>query len=196
MRSVGEDRTGRAVIRDEALRLFAARGTERVTVRQVAAAAGASPALVMHHFGSKDGLRDAVDQHVVATVEELIAQLARAAPADALLRQLPPDSPVPEYLGRLLVEDSAAGQRLFERLLGASRDALQVMVAEGTASSGDDPSVRAAFLLVNDLAVLLLRNRLIHALDLDPLSADGLTRWTGEVANIYAEGLGGRSSSP
>ena len=43
MRSAADDRTARAAIRDEALRLFAAQGPDAVTVRQVAAAAGVSP---------------------------------------------------------------------------------------------------------------------------------------------------------
>jgi AcrR family transcriptional regulator len=64
MSSAEEDRTARAIIRDEALRLFAAHGPDAVTVRQIAAAAGVSPALVVHHFGSKEGLREAVDQHL------------------------------------------------------------------------------------------------------------------------------------
>lgn len=43
--------TARAVIRDEALCLFAARGPAAVSLRQVAAAAGVSPGPAIHHFG-------------------------------------------------------------------------------------------------------------------------------------------------
>ena len=42
MRSIPEDRTTRALIRDEALGLFAAHGPDSVTVRQIATAAGGS----------------------------------------------------------------------------------------------------------------------------------------------------------
>jgi AcrR family transcriptional regulator len=45
-----------AAILDAARALFAETGYERATIRAVAAAAGVDPALVMQHFGSKEGL--------------------------------------------------------------------------------------------------------------------------------------------
>ena len=55
--------------------LFAERGPDRVTVRDVAAAAEVSPGLVMHHFGSKAGLREAVDEHVAHTFDAMLDTL-------------------------------------------------------------------------------------------------------------------------
>ena len=112
-----DDRTARAVIRDEALRLFAERGPDVVTVRQIAAAAGVSPGLVIHHFGSKDRLREAVDEHVLAMFAAMLGELttgdlyepgAAGSLAEAVVQYLPPGSPVPAYLRRLLL---AAGTR-------------------------------------------------------------------------------------
>lgn len=45
-----------AAILDAARALFAEAGYERATIRAVAGAAGVDPALVMQHFGSKEGL--------------------------------------------------------------------------------------------------------------------------------------------
>jgi AcrR family transcriptional regulator len=45
-----------AQILDAARELFATEGYERATIRGVAAKAGVDPALVMQHFGSKEGL--------------------------------------------------------------------------------------------------------------------------------------------
>ena len=49
---------------------------------------------------------------------------------------------------------------LFRRLYEGSRTALEAMSEAGLAARGDDPAVRAAILMSNDLAVLLLREQL------------------------------------
>ncbi len=196
-----DDRTARARIRDEALRLFAERGPDAVTIRDIATAASVSAPLVIRHFGSRDGLRAAVDEHVARLFEALLSEALNgsaspldpaAAPslADLVAGGLPAGSPVPGYLGRLLLAGGPVGTDLFRRLYAVSRDALAGMVRAGLASSGADPEVRAAFLLVNDLAVLVLRDRLADVLGVDPLSAAGLRRWSKEVLTIYQAGLG------
>ncbi|BBZ14027.1 TetR/AcrR family transcriptional regulator [Mycobacterium branderi] len=196
-----DDRTARARIRDEALRLFAERGPDAVTMRDIAAAARVSPALLIRHYGSKEGLVAAVDDHVVASLEAVLGEMATSTatsgldPAsvpgmlDGLARHLPPDSAIPAYLSRMLIGGGATGSALFERLHRVSRDTLDAMVAADTASAGTDPAVRAAVLMVNDLAVLTLRPRLTELLGFDPLSADGIQRWAAEVFAIYRDGL-------
>ncbi|MEZ0366459.1 TetR/AcrR family transcriptional regulator [Mycobacterium sp. pUA109] len=198
-----DDRTARARIRDEALRLFAARGPDAVTMRDIATAAGVSPALLVRHYGSKDGLVAAVDNHVIAALDALLTNITDAAAAsglsgsalpgllDGLATQLPPDSPIPAYLTRALITDAAVGGTLFRRLYEISTTALDAMVAAGIAHSGGDSAVRAAFLLVNDLAALALRARLTEALGVDPLSTEGAQRWGAQVFAIYRDGLTG-----
>jgi AcrR family transcriptional regulator len=198
VRSAPNDRTARAVIRDEALRLFAGHGPDAVTVRQIATAAGVSPGLVIHHFGSKDGLREAVDAHVLAMFETMLGELTTgdlydpgaAGPlAETVMRYLPPGSPVPGYLRRLLLSGGDRGRELFRRLYQGSRTALDAMSEAGLAAPGADPAVRAAILMSNDLAVLLLREQLADVLGEDPLSAAGMARWGREMLTIYAAGL-------
>ncbi|HUC59787.1 MAG TPA: TetR family transcriptional regulator [Streptosporangiaceae bacterium] len=200
MNSMPDDRTLRAVIRDEALRLFADRGPDAVSVRQIAAAAGVSPGLIVHHFGSKEGLREAVDQYVLAIFDRMLSEMSSGGPdlfdaassgsvAEAILAHLPAGSPVPGYLRRLLLDGSEAGRELFARLFALSARTLDDLAAAGLADPGRDPAVRAAFLLINDLAVLLFRDHLTAVLGADPLSGDGLARWAGEVLLIYSAGL-------
>ncbi|NKY89581.1 TetR/AcrR family transcriptional regulator [Nocardia veterana] len=207
MCSPDEDRTARARIRDEALRLFADHGPDVVTVRDIAAAASVSPALVMRHYRSKDGLRAVVDEYVVTVFGSLLDQVTdpganafdtgRAGSlAELVVEQLPADSPVPAYLGRMLLSGSESGAALFARLSAISRDALDGMAAAGWAERGPDPAVRAAFLLVNDLAVLMLRQRLSEVLGFELLSTSGMQRWGAEVLSIYRHGLSPRTADP
>jgi AcrR family transcriptional regulator len=209
MRSVSPgDLTSRALIRNAALRLFAERGPDRVSLRRIAAEAGVSHGLVIHHFGSKEGLRIVVDTYVVELFDELAAGLAGTPDADpftaqaqeslvgALMERLPPESPIPAYLRRVLLDGGEAGRALFGRLYALTRGALEVMAQNGYADRGADPNVRAAFLLANDLAMLLLRDQIALATGLDPLSPDGIRRWGEEVFAVYAHGLREHASSP
>lgn len=202
MRSIPDDRTTRAIIRDEALRLFAVRGPEAVSLRQIAAAAGVSPGLVVHHFGSKEGLCREVDQHVLAVFGAMLGELTGEGGAEmmdpaagagllgeAFTRHLPDGSPLPAYLRRLLTSDAEAGRLLFRQLYELSRTALEGLAAAGLADRGRDPAVRAAFLLANDLGMFLLRDRLSEVIGTDPLSAEGMVRWAPEMLRIYAGGL-------
>jgi AcrR family transcriptional regulator len=200
MSSVEEDLTARATIRNVALRLFAERGPDAVTLRQIAAEAGVSPALVVHHFGSKDGLRAAVDEHAARTFDAMLAALEEGSMADALTgeapgsvaeafaRGFPPGSPLPAYLRRLLLARDPAGDALFSRWFAASRALLDQLTAAGIARAADDGDVRAAFLLVNDLALIVLRNQIAEAIGVDPLSPEGMARWAAEATRVYSEG--------
>ena len=66
MRSA-DDLTATARIRDAAIEQFGEHGFG-VGLRAIAKAAGVSPGLVIHHFGSKDGLRKACDDYVAEKI--------------------------------------------------------------------------------------------------------------------------------
>jgi AcrR family transcriptional regulator len=199
MRLPSDDRTSRAIIRDAALRLFADHGADGVTVRQIAAAARVSPALVIRHFGSKEGLREEVDGYVLHIIEVTLKVVAKKrfptpdnlqSVAEAVVQHFPSDSAIPGYVRRLLLDGSRAGRVLFRRLFAIGQATVNELLKAGLAAPGADPRVRTAFLMANDLAVLLLRDHLTDLLGVDPLSAPGMRRWAGEVLAIYSSGLG------
>src|SRR5258705_10468379 len=63
-RATNADLTAKARIRNAALDLYAQYGEDRVSLRTIAAEAGAPLGLVPPHFKTKARLRDAVDQLV------------------------------------------------------------------------------------------------------------------------------------
>jgi AcrR family transcriptional regulator len=195
-----DDLTARATIRNAALQLFAEHGPDAVSVRAIASAAGVSPALVLHHFGSKAGLRDAVNAYAAERIDVLMseseegaAELFATGSADAVAglfaAAFPPDSPLAAYLRRLLLSGDPAGVELFGRWFRDSLSMFDEMAAAGLTTTSDDPQVRAAFMLAADMALLLLREPLTAALGFDPMSRDGLRRWAAEVAQITRDGI-------
>jgi AcrR family transcriptional regulator len=197
---------GKVLLRDTALTLFAERGVDAVSVRDVATAAGVSPGLVVHHFGTKDALRQAVDDHVSGLMEtmleaagaELDLDAGRMAGSDAaaglaagfaglFAEYLPPDSPVPAYVRRLLMSGDA-GRALFRRWFDMTVAMIHAWTATGLLRPTSDPEAMAAFLLLNDLAVFLMRDQVTEVLGVDPMG-EGIERWSRVVMETYAGGV-------
>ena len=125
---------GRTRLLRVAMRLFAGQGFDSVTVRTIAAEAGVSPGLIKHHFGSKDGLRDAVDAHFLrrtsAAFERALADTEGmdvdgvARYERAWLARYANEWPdFVAYLRRAILESSPWGQNLFKRYYESIRHA-------------------------------------------------------------------------
>ena len=188
-----EDLTARARIRDAALRLFAERGVDGTTIRAVAEAAGVSPALVQHHFGSKEGLRAACDAYavqVIREVEEGAFVEGRALSQPGFLAQAyQAATPAVRYLARALVEGSPAAAALFDELVAltreyAARDDLPMFTLRS-----DDPDACAAVLTAMELGLLVLHEHLSRALGADLFSPAGFLRFQRASIDIYANGI-------
>lgn len=94
MRSAGPDSTARAAIRNTVPDLFAGPGPDAALVRQIAAAVGASPALIFHHSGGEKGLQQAVTDHVPGLNEES----GQAEPPDDGRAMVPGDSLTADWM--------------------------------------------------------------------------------------------------
>lgn len=163
-----DDLTARARIRDAALAEFAQRGTAGTTIRAVAARAGVSPALVQHHFRTKDGLRAACDAHVLdylrAGTKEGLDEGRIGDPAFvADIHATAP--PVMRYLARALVDGSPAAAALFDETAALTERYLADL--PGTA----DVHARAVVYTAMKLGVTVLHEHVARGLGQDPFTA-------------------------
>ncbi len=191
-----DDRTAVARIRDAALACFAEAGVAATTVRRVAERAGVSPALVIHHFGSKAALRKACDAYVAAFVRERKTAAMRAGPGlDPLALLRPEDDRVPllAYLARVLAEGSPEVDALVDELVADAEGYLAEGVASGTVRPLDHPQGVAAVLTLWSLGALTLHRhvRRLVGVDLTAPAAQLLTTngYVGPAMEILSRGL-------
>lgn len=189
--AVSDDRSARVRIRDAALARFATEGIARASVRSIATDAGVSPALVLHHFGSKDGLRRACDAHVVALVRSKVsASEAGAAPTVTDVREAVEDSgAVVGYLARALLDGSADAAALYDEMVALTRRYLDAGERAGWARPSQDPHSRAVLLVTFELGVLVLGAHVSRALGVDVGTPDGAARWARSALELYTNGL-------
>jgi TetR/AcrR family transcriptional regulator, regulator of cefoperazone and chloramphenicol sensitivity len=187
-----EDVTAAARIRDAAIALFGERGFDRTSVRQIATDAGVSAALVIHHFGSKEGLRQACDDWLVT---RLIGEKTRTSGPEiaATMREWLDD---PErfrvyidYFTTMLADGTEGGNRLFDRLVRDTAAMLDAGVEDGSMHESSDPEMRALLITIYGLAPLLLRDQLARSLGTPLASAAAIRRMTRPALELYTHGL-------
>jgi AcrR family transcriptional regulator len=143
------DLTARARIRDAAIQTFGTAGFD-ASVRAIAAAAGVSPGLVMHHFGSKDGLRSACDDHVLRVIRQAESEAFTRSGPGALLAQLAEldhYAPLVGYLVQALLAGGDLASTLLVRMTADAEEYLAEAVAAGRIRPSRDPAARAAYLV-------------------------------------------------
>ncbi|WP_164234187.1 TetR family transcriptional regulator [Microbacterium hydrocarbonoxydans] len=192
MRSASDDLTTRARIRDAAVGLFARQGFARTSLRQIAEDAGVSAALIVHHFGSKEGLREECDRFVVHSMlddkEELMGADA-AAMMRAALDSPERYGPMLDYLSRMLTEDTDASDRLFDAFLTGTRRMMQGQIAAGLMREPSDLEATAAYLTLYGLGPVVLQRQLTRAFGETRLSVALLERSTLPVLEMFTHGL-------
>lgn len=157
MRS-SDDLTTRARIRDAALALFGDRGFG-VGVRAIAQAAGVSPGLVNHHFGSKDGLRAECDDYVRGVIRESKMSFMNRPTAGSMLQQLAEIeefAPVIAYMMRSFQAGGALADTLFEHMVEDVEEYLRVGVASGALRRPRDLKAMARYLATTNGGGMLL----------------------------------------
>lgn len=191
-----DDRTARARIRDAAIDLVAERGLGALSARGVARAAGVSPGLLIHHYGSMDALRAACDEHVVALVRaHKQAAFSAGAQLDVLSLLRDTDAgPLAGYLAAVLAEGSPAVAQLVDELVADAEHYLEQGVASGMLRPCDDPRGRAVVLSLWGLGALVMNDHVKRLLGADltargAVSTDVMRAYIEPVTDIYGHGL-------
>ena len=133
MRSAPEDRTAIARIRDAAIEQWGQRGFN-VGLRSIAEAAGVSAALVIHHFGSKEGLRKACDDHIAELVRESKSESMRSAdPANwlAQVAEIEDYAPMMAYLVRSMQSGTDLAKAFWQRMIDNAEQYIEEGVEAG-----------------------------------------------------------------
>lgn len=166
----GDDRTARARIRDAAITLFAADGVAATSVRAIATEAGVSPALVIHHFGSKDALRAACDEHVAATIRQRKSAAMAAGPGldpMAAIRMGQDGLPLMAYLARTLTDGTPQVAALVDEMVADAASYMAEGVQTGILRPTDHHYERAVVLTMWSLGALVLHEHVQRLLGVD-----------------------------
>jgi AcrR family transcriptional regulator len=186
------DLTGAARIRDAAIAQFGARGF-RVGLRTIADAAGVSAALVIHHFGSKAGLRQACDDFVAEAIRDAKSVTMRSTdPATwlAAVAEIESYAPLTAYLVRSLQSGGELAKMLWHRMIEGAEEYLDEGVRAGTLKPSRDPKARAKFLAITGGGGFLLYLQMHpNPTDLQAVLRDYGNDMLLPALEVYTEGL-------
>lgn len=153
------DLSTRARIREAAVLSFAVHGFG-VGLRAIAKDAGVSAALIVHHFGSKDGLRAVCDEHVLTAIREVKTDsVTGGATGPGVLARLAAMDDYAPLLGYALRSLQAGGdlaRDFVDHFIADAEGYLTAGVAAGTIVPSRDEKARARYLTIMGFGALLL----------------------------------------
>jgi AcrR family transcriptional regulator len=191
MRSV-EDLTAAARIRDAAIEQFGEHGFG-VGLRSIAEAAGVSAALVIHHFGSKDGLRKACDDYVAEEIRNDKSEAMRAKEPGtwfAQLAEIESYAPMMAYLVRSMQSGGDLAKMLWGRMIDDAESYLEEGVRAGTLKPSRDPRSRARYLAITGGGGFLMYLQMHNTpTDLRAVLRDYTRDMLLPSLEVYTEGL-------
>jgi AcrR family transcriptional regulator len=186
------DLTATARIRDAALEQFGRHGFG-IGLRAIAEAAGVSAALVIHHFGSKDGLRKACDDYVAEEIRTSKSDTLKSNdPATwfAAMSEIESYAPMMTYLVRSMQTGGDLAKMLWNRMIDNAEEYLGEGVRAGTLKPSRDPQARAKYLaMAGGGAFLLYLQMHENPTDLQAVLRDYSRDMVLPALELYTEGL-------
>ena len=148
------DAPGRRHLLEAAIGLFGDRGFKGTSVRDIAREAGVSGPLIKIHFGSKEGLRAAIDQYALDWIEGLYREafesgerMSGDSVGEAAVRWLVNGKDVLMYVRMALMEKTSGSQALFRALLKITRSIVRTYDEDGRIAEDVDRQWAAIYLV-------------------------------------------------
>ena len=182
-----EDLTARARIREAALEHFAEEGYERATIRRIAQTAGVSPGLLRHHYGSKDALRHACDDHVSEVLHRFNAQILEDPSRSAVGRQT--SQRIGRYVTRALADGSASVNVVFDEMVTMTEQWLARSDKARSDAPTIDRRIRAALVTAMKVGIPLLHDHVSRVLGTDMFEPEGDRLVALALIDIYSHRL-------
>jgi AcrR family transcriptional regulator len=193
MCSARSDLTAQAKIRDAAVAHFARDGFQKTNLRAIAATAGVSAGLVIHHFGSKERLRSVCDDHVLGILVQRARDDARPAGMRDVLRDYlsnPAEYRLQvQYMARAIEEDTPAAATFVGTMVDESEAILRAGIADGSLRPSSDVRALAVLTVLTSLATLTMAPPLARALGHDQFGPEVLQRMAVPTLELYTHGL-------
>lgn len=187
-----EDLTAEARIRDAAIRLFADHGYNGTAIRAIAAQAGVSPALVVHHYGSKEGLRRACNDYLAETIRVAKTEAVTQAVPDPLelLRTADEAQPLQRYLARMLVDGSPGMAELVDKMVADAVEYSATGIENGVLKPTEQLYARTVVLWIWQLGALALHKHVQRLMGVDLLNTStAMLQWGGPAVEILTHGV-------
>ncbi len=188
------DLSTRARVRDTAIDLFGRHGF-RTSVRAIAEAAGVSPGLILHHFDSKEGLRQSCDEHVLGKIREQKEHGVTRGSVHQMLSAMAAveeSAPLVGYALRSLQSGGKLAKSFIDHFVTDAEEWITDGVAAGTIIPSRDEKARARFLTIQGFGALMLDAALNPPDDPSDFAAvlHGYIQRNGlPTAEVYTEGL-------
>jgi len=186
------DLTAAARIRDAAIEQFGQHGFG-VGLRAIADAAGVSAALVIHHFGSKDGLRKACDDYIAEEIRSSKSEALQSKdPATwfAQMAEIEDYAPLMAYLVRSMQSGGELATLLWRRMIDNADEYLDEGVRAGTIKPSRDAHARARYLGITGGGGFLLYLQMHETpTDIRAVLRDYAREMILPALELYTEGL-------
>ncbi len=187
---------GRRQLLKAGMKLFSERGFAAVGLREIAAEAGVSLGLIRTHFGSKDGLREAIDAYVLEEIRALYTAVLEHSSVEALeqavsdaLDWIPRDQDAIMYARMSLMERTPGSQTLFNEILTVMRQFVDNNAQLGFLQPDVDREWAAIYMVFDFIGPAIIEPFAEHAFGTSMYSRPMIAKRMAFMVRLFTQGF-------